>query len=181
VYSASDFERFETAIEASARRKADSIITEAEKYAMGRLRSTETEERKRLLKSLEEMEQSAEAFRKKERSRTEMDISRKRQIYLSKKKHAFHHAVREEIKKRFSELAECFLGQLTENYEDGRLEIYHNLKTVGTEKFEIIKTREKLVRFSRKNLIMELTPDTIMEEFAGLIDRRFSQTLKEMV
>jgi len=178
VYSASDFDRFAEAIEASARRKGKQIVAEAESYSRGQLLEAEAEADRRFRTGTDEIERAVEAFWRKEKSRIEMNSSRERQKDLFRRKKALHEAVFEEIDRHFPELAECFLKRLLRRYSEGDLELYRRLDFRPPAAFRVTLSREKIVRLSRENLIVELTPEAIMEEFSERIASAFSRAME---
>ena len=178
MYSVSDFERFSQRIVASAESRAKAIVTEASGYAERRLKEVEEETKRTYEEGMREIEKEATAYEKEVRAKMDTAIRVAWQEALAEKKDAVMDALENRIDREFETLAHCFLEWLTTRYHEGRIELYDRLRYEKSERFEMVPIPEKAVRLTRENLIVAFTPDSVMEEFAPLIDETLSKMLK---
>ncbi|WP_200763073.1 hypothetical protein [Nitrosophilus alvini] len=178
MYSESDFENFSRKILSSAKNRAEEILEEAREYARKKIENAQNEALATLNEAAIKLRKEAESFKKEEYTKLESELKIDWQLFLSDIKAAVLADTLKEIERNFEKMAGCFLKWLKEIYKEGNLTVYENLETEGFDNFNITKTPQKIVKFSKENIIIEFSPESVMEEFSVMIDEELSKHIE---
>jgi len=180
VYSASDFDKFSQRISTAAKAKADMIVAEASRYARNRLNAAEKEAKQKYEEGRRQIEKEVLSYEKEEKVKIETSLRIAWQQVVGENKKRAIKILRQRIEREFESLANCFLQWLMTRYDGGRIELYEHLRYEEKEGFKIVQVPEKVIRFTRANLIVVFTSASVVEEFTPLIDEALSDILKKI-
>ena len=177
MYSESDFESFSKKIITAAYKRADVTVEKAKKRA-GNITADAKREAERLAKESEEaLRQELKAYEKENRSRIESEIAKEWSGYLSEVRSKIVDETEKRLEERFEELAQSFLAWIAKRYKEGKIEIYDGVDSSRLRGFDIRKVPEKRAVFSTKNLFIELSPASLVEEYSSLIEEEIAKKI----
>ena len=170
-YSALNFEHFR-----------DAQIERLEKFLQGKKEEsvraagkilTEAETRgKALLEACAAEVEEADTQRRREQGiRAGLESRREHYASIEKQNVEIKEAVRRRLEEEFDELAGCFLRWLEREYESGSVTVFPEFDGAIPAKFRVHREKGRSIRFSKENLFIEFSVETLMEEYAGEINR----------
>ena len=177
MYSESDFESFSKKIITAAYKRADTTLDEAKKRAGKIAADAKREAELVAMESEEALERELKAYEKEYRSRIESEIAKEWSGYLSEVRSKIVDEIEKRLEERFDELAQSFLTWIAGRYKEGEIQIYEGVDSSGLKGFDILKTAEKRAVFSTKNLFIELSPASLVEEYSSLIEEEIAKKI----
>lgn len=109
-----------------------------------------------------------------------IQLEEKKKINLEYKKieEKLIEIVRQKISKDFESFVSCFSNWLKRNYKEGTVKTQEKYFRYF-EGFEKIKTKDKKVVFEKEDLVVELSPDRIIDDYKEILKQVIFSQLKE--
>lgn len=170
VSSVSDFERY-----AKTLQKAIAAgVKEREEKAASYARQKEAESQQQTEQWREESQTEwKQELRLRERiGRREIaeEMSRQWSVFRQARESVLKTALAKELEAIFPELAECFIGWVSDNYNGGRFTVPKTfLSLIKSPLFEVTTCEEEQVVFEKENLYIEYSVRRIIEELGDKI------------
>ena len=177
----SEFNEFKNEVLKYAEEKAREIIKNALKEKDRKVTSVREEAEKLYRKRLKELEVLIERNRNERINRIEFEYRNKKLEIVEGMRRKVITGLKKHIEENFKELAECFLRDISERFDDGDVYIPEELKSLSEtfEKFNVKVHGKKEIVFEKENVIVRFSAETVLQEYEDTINRELLKVFEE--